>query len=139
MCYVKINDYRRLGRLVNAGVELGEIPQVWDVLAFLLETLAQYEQLHAVHLFSHAHAGELLLGNTPVDGSTLKSHSEFARVVNGAIKTGGDLLLYGCELAKGEAGDELLEIIKSNTHRSEERRVGKEGVSTCRSRWSPVP
>src|SRR3546814_13372142 len=25
------------------------------------------------------------------------------------------------------------------THRSEERRVGKEGVSTCRSRWSPYP
>src|SRR3546814_12188837 len=24
-------------------------------------------------------------------------------------------------------------------HRSEERRVGKEGVSTCRSRWSPYP
>src|SRR3546814_15693503 len=23
------------------------------------------------------------------------------------------------------------------THRSEERRVGQEGVSTCRSRWSP--
>src|SRR3546814_11531066 len=23
--------------------------------------------------------------------------------------------------------------------RSEERRVGKEGVSTCRSRWAPVP
>src|SRR3546814_15556485 len=24
-------------------------------------------------------------------------------------------------------------------HRSEERRVGKEGVSTCRSRWAPYP
>src|SRR3546814_19983681 len=24
-----------------------------------------------------------------------------------------------------------------NRHRSEARRVGKEGVSTCRSRWSP--
>src|SRR3546814_13408812 len=24
-------------------------------------------------------------------------------------------------------------------NRSEERRVGKEGVSTCRSRWSPYP
>src|SRR3546814_14684049 len=24
-------------------------------------------------------------------------------------------------------------------HRSEARRVGKEGVSTCRSRWSPSP
>src|SRR3546814_13459310 len=26
-----------------------------------------------------------------------------------------------------------------NDHRSEERRVGKECVSTCRSRWSPYP
>src|SRR3546814_13076593 len=26
---------------------------------------------------------------------------------------------------------------KDNKHRSEERRVGKECVSTCRSRWSP--
>src|SRR3546814_12918462 len=28
-------------------------------------------------------------------------------------------------------------ILDALTDRSEERRVGKEGVSTCRSRWSP--
>src|SRR3546814_19127941 len=28
-------------------------------------------------------------------------------------------------------------FVPKNTRRSEERRVGKEGVSTCRSRWSP--
>src|SRR3546814_12896964 len=28
-------------------------------------------------------------------------------------------------------------VIKKNYSRSEERRVGKECVSTCRSRWSP--
>src|SRR3546814_17915817 len=28
---------------------------------------------------------------------------------------------------------------KSEPHSSEERRVGKECVSTCRSRWSPYP
>ncbi|MFB2120915.1 DUF4347 domain-containing protein [Parapedobacter sp. 2B3] len=111
-----IKDYRQFSRLVKPGVELVEIPQGTDGLVYLLETLEHYENLHAVHLFSHARAGELLLGNTPVDGGTLKSHPEFARVVNGAIKTGGDFLLYGCELGKGEAGDEFLEIIKSNTH-----------------------
>src|SRR3546814_5018827 len=31
----------------------------------------------------------------------------------------------------------LLDIALSPTTRSEERRVGKECVSTCRSRWSP--
>src|SRR3546814_18570994 len=33
-------------------------------------------------------------------------------------------------------GLQMLEIIRRD-HRSEERRVGKECVSTCRSRWSP--
>src|SRR3546814_13406403 len=39
-----------------------------------------------------------------------------------------------------KAGIKLLEpVMKVEvvTPRSEERRVGKEGVSTCRSRWSP--
>src|SRR3546814_2196908 len=32
---------------------------------------------------------------------------------------------------------ELLELVGFTDARSEERRVGKECVSTCRSRWSP--
>src|SRR3546814_6495386 len=36
--------------------------------------------------------------------------------------------------AAGRAGEEAL-----LANRSEERRVGKECVSTCRSRWSPYP
>src|SRR3546814_17658231 len=33
--------------------------------------------------------------------------------------------------------EHLTEIIREANSRSEERRVGKECVSTCRSRWSP--
>src|SRR3546814_15710698 len=33
--------------------------------------------------------------------------------------------------------DDLGEAQPADAARSEERRVGKEGVSTCRSRWSP--
>src|SRR3546814_12490814 len=43
-------------------------------------------------------------------------------------------------------GEKVLEIrgttpveISRTDYRSEERRVGKEGVSTCRSRWLPYP
>src|SRR3546814_8438178 len=35
--------------------------------------------------------------------------------------------------SQGKVKADLLKIV----NRSEERRVGKEGVSTCRSRWSP--
>src|SRR3546814_11273803 len=39
------------------------------------------------------------------------------------------------DMAVGGEGAPLVPIY----HRSEERRVGKECVSTCRSRWSPYP
>src|SRR3546814_14526932 len=47
------------------------------------------------------------------------------------------------ELGEGEEGADIEELEKKITaaqlpkERSEERRVGKECVSTCRSRWSP--
>src|SRR3546814_14260317 len=34
-------------------------------------------------------------------------------------------------------GDDKRRVNEGARHRSEERRVGKECVSTCRSRWSP--
>src|SRR3546814_4403550 len=37
----------------------------------------------------------------------------------------------------GKAGQQLAEVFDHVVARSEERRVGKECVSTCRSRWSP--
>src|SRR3546814_7336725 len=41
---------------------------------------------------------------------------------------------------RGEAGGRgLRPLVCQAVDRSEERRVGKECVSTCRSRWSPYP
>src|SRR3546814_20766459 len=41
------------------------------------------------------------------------------------------------ELAGHTAGDVVLWVATEKVSRSEERRVGKECVRTCRSRWSP--
>src|SRR3546814_13257485 len=66
----------------------------------------------------------------PGYGSTSKMLAEtgIALLANkgaGGVWTPGALL-----------GDALIERLTAN--RSEERRVGKECVSTCRSRWSPI-
>src|SRR3546814_2941891 len=42
---------------------------------------------------------------------------------------------YG--IAEGERTAEEIKVAIGSAWRSEERRVGKECVSTCRSRWSP--
>src|SRR3546814_14258993 len=47
----------------------------------------------------------------------------------------------GLHQAKGESlsqlGERFMDSVPVCICRSEERRVGKEGVSTCRSRWAP--
>src|SRR3546814_12487971 len=61
------------------------------------------------------------------------THGELEQVITRAAKL----------LSLPIASDGALEIAKRSrgtpriAGRSEERRVGKEGVSTCRSRWSP--
>src|SRR3546814_12325405 len=45
----------------------------------------------------------------------------------------------GCARAGSPLYATILDGVAADLRRSEERRVGKECVSTCRSRWSPYP
>src|SRR3546814_11126614 len=62
---------------------------------------------------------------------------QFAIDAGGAGRRGGGAVVEAAVLMLG-AGDDA-ELIEDTVIalRSEERRVGKECVSTCRSRWSP--
>src|SRR3546814_14888750 len=59
----------------------------------------------------------------------------------------GDVIVTGTPAGAGARRDppvwlrlgDVVEIAAEGIGRSEERRVGKECVSTCRSRWSPYP
>src|SRR3546814_11082682 len=47
------------------------------------------------------------------------------------------VIAEGGIIVHGDAACEISKILNGDEVRSEERRVGKECVSTCRSRWSP--
>src|SRR3546814_4936545 len=61
------------------------------------------------------------------------------KFTNGAVKgkTGSLTALPIIETQAGDVSAFVPTNVISITDRSEERRVGKECVSTCRSRWSP--
>src|SRR3546814_481646 len=57
-------------------------------------------------------------------------------------EAGARVRFHNLSLVEDEVMDEgavLREVATRQETRSEERRVGKECVSTCRSRWSPAP
>src|SRR3546814_15690881 len=74
--------------------------------------------------------------------------SLFVFAMLGLVLSGNLLITYMCWELVGVASYLMIgfwferpraALASMNSFRSEERRVGKVGVSTCRSRWSPCP
>ncbi|XQW84544.1 Ig-like domain-containing protein [Thalassotalea piscium] len=96
---------------IKPGVDVIEISSNKDGLVQLNTILSQYQELDSLHVVSHATDGALQLGNSLLDETSFKAHPQLSSALNHALKDGGDLLLYGCELAKTAKGEQLLELI----------------------------
>ena len=99
---------------LSPNVEVAFIDAAKDGKTQLENILTQYHNLDAIHLVSHAEAGRLKLGNNFLasDGLDTKLYS----VINQAVKKGGDILLFGCDLGATKEGEAFINLIKDNTH-----------------------
>ena len=74
-----------------------------------------------------------LTDGEPLDGNGLKEGST-AVLLERAKQLENKIVM---ERREAQEEKEMVKSLVSDMSRSEERRVGKECVSTCRSRWSP--
>jgi len=84
-------------------------------IAQLTSVLTKYVDLNAIHIISHAKSGELTIGEEKINKQRLKADPRILSAFEKAMRKGGDLLLYGCELAKSKNGEDFLEIIANET------------------------
>ena len=66
--------------------------------------LATQHDLDAVYVISHGAAGTLQLGGGTLDSASLTRESGIIADWSRAFAPGGDLLLYGCDVAAGDSG-----------------------------------
>ncbi len=78
-------------------------------------TLAQYQDLSAVHIISHGQAGALQLGGVALDYEALLAHATQIEQWSDAFDERGDVLVYGCDLASSGQGRSLVEALSRLT------------------------
>lgn len=110
-----VGDKNLLRSSLKPGVELVEINSTSAGLPQLVAALSRYKNLAAVHIVSHAEAGAILLGNSRITPESIQQEVQTFAALKGAVREGGDLLFYGCDLAANKAGEELLDIISSKS------------------------
>ncbi len=70
----------------------------------------------SIHMFVHGGNGYFYLGNTRVDGSTVDSLSAQIAAWGDSLNEGGDILIYGCDLAKDDAGQSFVDNLAGIAH-----------------------
>ncbi|WP_228527064.1 cadherin-like domain-containing protein, partial [Noviherbaspirillum soli] len=75
-----------------------------DSIAQISQALAGRQDLSAIHILSHGAQGELALGATRLDSAELAARAGEIGLWGDALKPGGDILLYGCDVAADDVG-----------------------------------
>ncbi|QKQ26852.1 DUF4347 domain-containing protein [Candidatus Reidiella endopervernicosa] len=81
----------------------------------IADSLKSRHGLDAIHLMSHGEPGRLLLGDAAIDQSNLNQHQTELTTIGAALKEQGDLLIYGCNVAKGKKGSAFVRQLAAAT------------------------
>ncbi|WP_028302679.1 DUF4347 domain-containing protein, partial [Oceanospirillum beijerinckii] len=77
--------------------------------------LQGYNAVEKLHIISHGKAGSLLLAGDEITTDTVHENSELLSSIGSSLSDNGDILLYGCNIAKSQAGEELLSALAEST------------------------
>ncbi len=111
-----VPNWQILAQDVRAGVETILLDPTRDGLAQIAEVLRGRSGLDAIHIVSHGSEGALILGGQSYGADQLSGHQPELTAIGQALSAGGDLLLYGCDIAKGSAGEQFIKAVADVTH-----------------------
>ncbi|MGL6342521.1 MAG: DUF4347 domain-containing protein, partial [Waterburya sp.] len=99
----QVENYQILAQGVLPGIEIVVLTSDRNGIKQITTTLSQKRNLASVHIVSHGSPGCLYLGNAQLSLETLDGYQQELQIWNVP-----SLLIYGCNVAAGDAGEELI-------------------------------
>src|SRR6266851_3981042 len=102
-----VPDYQILAAGVKPGEEVVVLDANTDGVKQIADWLAGHDEhnVDAIHIVSHGEDGTIRLGSTILAANDINQFSQPLAAIGAALKPGGDILLYGCDVGQGAAGD----------------------------------
>ena len=86
-----------------------------DGIDQMAAALAGITGLSSIHIFSHGSVGTLYLGATTLNSSNLSSYQSQLSGIGSSLTDSGDILLYGCDVARGDHGQTFIQQLAAFT------------------------
>ena len=112
-----VADVRILADGVRPGVKVVILNPDANGVQQIADYLRQHDiqNLNAISIVADGTDGELQLGNTLLSAGDIAASQEQLAAIGAALKPGGDLLVYGCDVARNGAGDAFLRQLSQAT------------------------
>ncbi|HEX7639556.1 MAG TPA: DUF4347 domain-containing protein, partial [Burkholderiaceae bacterium] len=129
----------------NAAGLISQLPSGSEVVVLDagqdgLAQIAQWAQTHsgysAIHVISHGQVGDLMLGSVEVTSANVANFQSELAQIGRSLRPGGDLLLYGCDVAQGTAGHSLIDMLAQDTGRAVAGSTDLTGAASRGGDWT---
>lgn len=121
---------------LDPNLEVIRLSADQDGLSQIAQALAGRTGLEAVHVISHGSSGELQLGSASVDLASLSGYAEELATIRAALAQGADLMLYGCNVAAGAAGQQFLAALAEATGADVAASIDTTGSALLGGNWT---
>jgi hypothetical protein len=110
-----VEDYQSLIADALPSTEVIVLNLELDGVEQITNSLAKYQEISSLHIVSHGATGSLQLSSTNLNSDNLSDYSEYLQQWANALTDDADILLYGCDVAKGEVGEAFVQRLSEIT------------------------
>lgn len=131
-----VPNYRELLSGMDPNVEIIMLDGGRDGIEQMAGALSGRTGIDAIHLISHGSSGELQLGTGTLNAESMSGHyaGELATIQQ-ALSEQADILVYGCDFAKGDAGQTAADRMAELTGADVKASVDLTGHDTLGGDW----
>ncbi|MFM6000454.1 MAG: DUF4347 domain-containing protein, partial [Dolichospermum sp.] len=124
-----LSDYQTLQAGVVEGVETVIVTPNQDGIEQITAFLQQHPQITTIHILSHGAPGCLYLGNSQLNLTNIHNYTQQLQ------QWPQNILLYGCNVAAGDAGAEFIHKLHQITNATISASTTKTGNAALGGNW----
>ncbi|MFB8794739.1 MAG: Ig-like domain-containing protein [Microcoleus sp.] len=129
-----VQDYRSLIQGID-GAQIVILKENSSAIDQITNALADQKDIEAVHIVSHGSEGSLKLGADVLNEHNLENFNAQIKQWGNALTANGDILLYGCDVAAGEAGENFVKRLSEITGADVAASTDKTGNAALGGDW----
>ncbi|MGV2930283.1 DUF4347 domain-containing protein [Vreelandella venusta] len=110
-----VADYQSLVDGLPNEMEVVLVASDQDGVQVMAEWAESHAGYDAIHVLGHGSAGTQHLGSSALSGDSLPAYQNELSQIGQSLTEDGDILLYGCEVAKTAKGEAFIEALAKTT------------------------